>query len=114
MENWRGGLEGIVLESVEHGREVTLAGIGQQHYNLLTFVLGTLGHLDGCEEGSTGRDTYEQTFALGNLTTCTDGIVVLYIEHLVDHIGIRGLGHEAGTDTLNLMRTALTTIEHGA
>jgi len=85
-------LQGIVLESVEHGREVALTGVRQQHHNLLALVLRTLGHLDGSVEGSACRDTYQQTFALGNLTTRADGVVVLHVEHLVDDVAVVGLG----------------------
>ena len=79
-------LEGIVLKSVEHGGEIAFACIWQQGDNLLALVLWTLGYLDGCKECSTGRDTYEQTFRLGYLTACADGIVVLYVKDLVDNV----------------------------
>ena len=55
-------LEGIVFEGVEHRRQVALAGVGKQNYDFLAFVLRALGHLDGCEEGCSRRDTYQQTF----------------------------------------------------
>ena len=55
-------LQGIVLEGIEHGRKVALTCVGQQHHNLLTLVLRAFGHLDGSEEGSTCRDTYQQAF----------------------------------------------------
>ena len=53
---------------------------------VLTLPLWTLGHLDGSVEGSTCRDTNQQTFTLCDLTTCTDGIVVLYVKHLIYHV----------------------------
>ena len=39
----RGGLERIFVEGVEHGREITLAGIGQQRHDALAAVFGALG-----------------------------------------------------------------------
>lgn len=38
-----GGLERIFVEGVEHGREITLAGIGQQRHDALAAVFGALG-----------------------------------------------------------------------
>ena len=55
-------LKWIFVEGVEHGGEVALTRVGQQDDNLLAFVLWALGDLDGSEEGSTGRDTYQQAF----------------------------------------------------
>ena len=52
-------LQWVVLECVEHGREIALTGVGQQHHDLLVFVLWTLGYLDGCVESGTCRDTYQ-------------------------------------------------------
>ena len=51
-------LEGIVLEGIEHGAQVSLARIGQQDDNLLALVLRTLGHLNCSIECCTCRDTY--------------------------------------------------------
>ena len=55
-------LQRIVLKGVEHGGEVTLTGVWQQDDYFLAFVLRAPGHLNGCEESGTGRDTYQQTF----------------------------------------------------
>lgn len=37
-------LEGVLVKSVEYGREIALASIWQQHDCLLSFVLWPLGH----------------------------------------------------------------------
>ena len=55
-------LKRIVLKSVKHGGEVALTSVWQQNDYFLAFILRTFGHLDGCEESGTGRDTYQQTF----------------------------------------------------
>ena len=49
---------------------------------------------------------------LCQFATCADGIVVVDVEHFVYQRGIIGLGHETCTNALNLMRTALTTVEN--
>ena len=36
-----------------------------------------------------------KSFLLGHLAACADGIVVLHVEHLVDHFAVVGVGHEA-------------------
>ena len=46
-------LKGIIFECIEHCREVTLAGIGQQHHNLLALVLWALCYLSSSVEGCT-------------------------------------------------------------
>ena len=38
-----GGVERIFVEGVEHSREITLAGIGQQRHDALAAVFGALG-----------------------------------------------------------------------
>ena len=105
-------LQGIVFECVEHGGEIALTSVGQQHHNLLSLVFLALGNLGSGKECGSGRDAYQQSLLLGNLTACADGIVVLHVEHLVDDAGIVGVGHETGTDALNLMRAALSAVQH--
>ena len=106
------GLKRIVLEGVEHRREIALASVWQQHDDALALVLWTLSHLNGSIEGSSGRDTYQQTFLLGYLATCADGIIVFYIKYLVNDISIVRLGNETSSDALNLVRTALSAVQH--
>ena len=86
----------IVLEGVEHGGEVALAGIGQQYYDPLALVLRALGYLCSCEGGSTTGDAYQQTVLCRQLTARADGIIILHVEYLVDDVGSIGLRHEAG------------------
>ena len=105
-------LEGIFLESVEHGREIALTRIGQQDHNVLVLISGALGNLRSGKGSSTRRDTHQHAILLRNLTTCTNGIVVDNGKHLVNDVGIVGLGHETGTNTLNLVRSGLATFQH--
>lgn len=57
--------QGIILEVVEHGREIALTCVGQKHYDALALILGSTGHLDGGIQGCTGRNADEQTLLLG-------------------------------------------------
>ena len=43
--------QGIILEVVENGREISLTRIGQKHYDALALILGSTGHLDGGIQG---------------------------------------------------------------
>ena len=76
------GLEGVVLEGVELGGEVALAGVGEEDDDGLALVLRTLGNLGGSEGGSTAADAHEEAFLLRQLTAGADGVVVLYVEDL--------------------------------
>ena len=106
-------LQGIIFEGIEDGAEVTLTSIGQEDYNPLALIFWAKGNLRGSIEGSTSRNTNKQTLLLGYLTACADGSVVLNVKHLVDNRCIVGLGHEAGTDALNLVGTTLPAVQHG-
>ena len=50
---WNNCLQRIILEGIEHGREIALAGVWQQGDNLLALVLGTLGDGESACDGST-------------------------------------------------------------
>ena len=106
-------LKWVFIESVEHGGEITLTSVRQQGHDGLALVLRTLGNLRGSVGCGTRGDTYEHTVVLCQFTSGTDGIIILYIEHLVDECAIIGLGYEAGTNTLDLMRTALSAVKYG-
>ena len=108
----RGDLQRILLESIEYSTQISFTSIWQEGNNLLALVLGALGYLGGSKGGSTRRDAYQQAFSLGQLTTSLDGIIVLHIKYLVDILSRVGLGDKSGTDALNLMRTALSTIQY--
>lgn len=106
-------LKWIFIKSVEHRRQVTLTSIRQQGDDGLSGILRTLGDEGGTIGGGTGGDSYQQTVFLGELTSCADGIVIVNVQYLVNDTGVIGLGYETGTDTLYLVRTALSTVQHG-
>lgn len=106
-------LERVLVESVEDGREVALAGIGEEGYDVLALVLGTLSELEGGIDSSSGRDADKEALGLRELAARTDGVIVLDRYNLVDNGTVESFGDEACTDTLNLMRTALAAREDG-
>lgn len=107
------GLQGILVEGIEHGGEVALTRVGEQGYNLLALVLGTLGNLGGCKGGCSAADADEESFLLGELAAGEDGGIVLYGQYLVDVFTCISLGHETCTDALNLVGTARIAAQYG-
>ena len=106
-------LKWILVESVEHGGEVALAGIRQEGHNLLTLGLRPLGDLGGGKGGCSAADTHEESFLLCELTTGKDGGIILYGQDFVDVFACVCLGHETGTDTLDLVGTARVAAQYG-
>lgn len=103
-----------LLPKIEHGgAEIALAGIGQNHHDVLAGVLGTLRELCGSGYGSTGRDANEQTVMRGKLTTCLEGLFVRDGDDLIVDVCIERLGYEAGADALDAVRSASALGKHG-
>ena len=107
----RFGLEWVLIESIENGREITLTCVWKENHDLLALVLWTCCNLSCSKCCCTRRDTYEETFCLCKLTTCADSIIIIDIDYLVDNVCVVCLWNKACTNTLNLVRTALTAVE---
>ena len=103
ISNWK--LRHLVLTE-QNRAEVPLARIWQQNDNTLAGILLAGGNLNGCPYGSTGRNTYQQTFLSGQLTTRTKSVIVGHGDDFVDYRSIIRCRNKAGTDTLEMNKPA--------
>ena len=97
----------------ELGGEVTIAGIWQQYYDVLSFVFRALGQLYGCCQGSTGGYANQDALSMRELTAIGEGVFVLDGQYLVIDLCIQGLWYEAGADSLDFMRSGSSLGKHG-
>ena len=104
---------GNILFSEERSGVVSVAAVGEESNNGLALCLGTLSDLDSCVEGSTGRDTYKDTFLLGKELCGSKCVLVGDRHYLVIYGGIKSVGNEAGADTLDLVRACFALGKNG-
>ena len=88
-------------------RQIAVAGIRKQSYDVLSFKLWAPCKLDRCEERSTGRDADEDAFRLTELAAILEGILVRHLDDFVVNLRIERLRHKARPDALNLMRACM-------
>ena len=90
-------------------RQVTFACIGQQGDDFFAGVFWPLCQ-QCCGIGSgTGRDPYQQTFVFCQFAAGRKSVFGVDGEHFVHDAAVKVLRDEIGADTLDLMRTGLTT-----
>ena len=94
----RFGLEWVLIESIENGREIALTCVWKENHDLLALVLWTCCNLSCSKCCCTRRDTYEETFCLCKLTTCADSIIIINIDYLVDNVCVVCLWNKACTN----------------
>src|SRR5665647_1276054 len=95
----------------EDGGQVALTEGRDDHHDELARVLGPAGNLVGCRECSAGRDTDQQTLFLRSTPRPLNGGLGIDVDDLVVDLTVEDLGHEVGTEALNLVRAGSTAVE---
>src|SRR5262245_34784482 len=93
----------------ERERHVALPAVGDDHDDPLAGQLRAGPELQRRLDGRSRRDPDQQPLALGGVARpCERGLVVDG-DHLVDHLTVQHLRHEAGSDALDLVRARQTS-----
>ena len=95
------------------GGQVAIAGIGQQRYDYLARVFGTLGQYgSGIYRRARGY-AYQHAFLMGDFAAGRERILVFYRDDLVIYLGVQRVRHKARADALNLVRAGYALGQYG-
>src|SRR5262245_37606945 len=81
--------------------EIPFAQVRQNDHDELALVLRPLGHLQGGPAGGAGGNAAHQALVAGQLASQVRRILVLDLDHFVDHLQVQDVGNKPGADALD-------------
>lgn len=92
-------------------RQVTFSKGRNDGNNALSLVFWALGHLSGSQDGSSGTDSTKDSFFCGHVAGHLHGILATDLNDFVQQTGVGVSGDETSTDSLDLVRTGLSSAQ---